>query len=118
MIAFEEIVSLVAVGALLAALHHGINGLVFGDEPRAGRPGWRGWWYLTLWAHPIAAGALLGLVARTLPIPAGMGAGTAGRAIWFGLAGALAPVIYDAVRSLLKHRHAAGRDVSRDGGLP
>ncbi|MCK4718297.1 MAG: hypothetical protein KAT70_06475 [Thermoplasmata archaeon] len=98
-----EFASMLVVGALLAAIGKGVTRNVFGSEPKAGRKGWRGVFYVTLWAHPILAGALLGLPAW-LPAPTFMGDHLLGRVLWYALAGVFSSTAYDAIASLVKQR--------------
>jgi hypothetical protein len=118
----SDFLGFVAVSCLLSAIGQGINRWVFGDKPKAGRQGWRGVWYVTLWAHPILAGGLLGWCVPSLHVPPGMGEGAAGRVIWYALAGAIAPAVYSAVRGVLKQRAALASvphlPIHRDRGLP
>lgn len=101
-----DLVGLGAVGALLAFLFQGLANLVFGTGKRAGSPGWRGVYYVTMWAHPMLAGAALGYYGTSLPAPLGLGAERVGRVIWYALAGALSPMLYDAVQGMIKHKLA------------
>lgn len=100
-----DFASLLVTGAVLAAIGRGMTAMVFGKGPKAGRPGWRGVFYVTLWFHPILVGALLGLIP-SLPAPEFMGSGHAGRVMWYALAGVFSSTAYDAVSNILKHRKA------------
>lgn len=90
----DSILPLVAVGCLLAVVGQGI-------QPYA--PPWR-WWHQTLWLHPIVGGAAIGLAARSLPVPEGMGDGIAGRVLWYALAGILAVPLYEGAQAWIKRR--------------
>lgn len=100
-----DFMSLLAVGGLLAAIGRGVNGMVFGKGPKAGHPGWRGVFYITMWLHPIMVGGLLGFPAW-LPAPEFMGDTTAGRVVWYALSGVFSSTAYDAVMSVIKQRAA------------
>lgn len=102
---WEHLGALLAVGCVIAVVGQNVNKMVFGGAPKAGRTGWRAWWYLTLWCHPILVGALCGL-PPWLPAPEFMGSHTAGRMVWFSLAGIFSSSAYDAVAGVLKHREA------------
>ena len=91
-----------AIGALLAILGKGVTKMVFGSAPKAGRKGWKGVFYVTLWLQPIVAGALIGL-CRPLPAPVFIGDKLLGSVIWYALAGGMSPAIYSAFRSAVKH---------------
>ena len=106
----ELFLSFLVVGALLSVLGRGVSELVFGGKPRAGFKGWRGVWYVTLPLHALLAGALVGLVATTLPVPPGMGAGVAGRVFWYALSGALGTVCYDVIKGVVKQAAARATD--------
>ena len=98
-----DFAALLAVGALLSAVGKGVTTLVFGSGPKAGRKGWRGVFYVTMWAHPIVVGALLG-IGPWLPAPAFMGDAFLGRMVWYALAGVFSTTAYDGVSLLIKHR--------------
>lgn len=103
----NELASMLAVGALLAALGRGVTGMVYGSGPKAGHPGWRGVFYVTMWAHPILVGMLLG-IPPWLPAPEFMGEAMLGRVLWYAVAGVFSSTAYDAISSIIKQR--AGRD--------
>lgn len=96
---FSEIGGFVVIGALLAVLSKGLTGAT---GARAGSPGWRGVYYVTAWLHPVVAGAALGLIS-SLPAPEYVGDGTAGRVIWYALAGGLSPMCGRVISSVLEH---------------
>jgi hypothetical protein len=96
---------MLVVGALLAAIGNGVTAQVYPDGQKRGRSGWRGWFYMTMWAHPIVAGALLG-VPEWLPAPEFMGSNMAGRVIWYAISGVFSSSAYDAVMSVIKQRAA------------
>lgn len=111
-----DLISFAVVGALLAGIGKGINGMVFpGNMPKAGWPGWRGLFYRTMWAHPVIIGALLGL-APWLPAPEAMGSSHAGRVLWYALSGLLSSTLYDAIQSHIKHKFAV--EERKAGTLP
>lgn len=97
--------SLIVVGVLLAAVGQGINGQVFGELGPRPTQGWRERWRRTMWAHPIIAGGMMGWLT-SLPAPEGLGDGTAGRVVWYAVAGALALSLYGWLRRLLEHKAA------------
>lgn len=90
----DDLLPLVSVGCLLAVLGQGLN-----ESP----PPWK-WWKKTLWLHPVLGGAAVGLLFRSLPVPAAMGAGLAGRALWYAMAGILAVPLYEAAQAWLRRR--------------
>src|SRR3990172_296579 len=96
-----DVLSLAVVGCILSALGNGLTAMVFGRGSKAGRPGWRGVVYVTLWAHPILAGMLVGLIPG-MPSPAFMGDALAGSVFWYALAGVFSSTLYDAVSSFIK----------------
>lgn len=98
-----DFAALLVVGAVLSAIGKGVTRMVFGSGPKAGRKGWRGVFYVTMWLHPIAAGALLG-IGPWLPAPEFMGDAMLGRVMWYALAGVFSTTAYDGVSLLLKHR--------------
>lgn len=106
---FSEVGGFLAVGALLALIGRGVVSSV---KARAGSPGWRGVFYVTQWAHPILAGAALGLIS-SLPAPVYVGDGTAGRVIWYALAGGMAPTCGRVITSVLEHV-AARKDAATE----
>lgn len=103
----DHLFALLSVGALLAAMTKGVTTIVFDGKPDPSARGWRGVFYVTLWAHPILIGALVGAVLR-LPSPAFLGDAVAGRAIWFALSGVFSSSAYSAVNSAVKQRNARG----------
>lgn len=103
----DLVLSFLVVGALLSVLGKGFSGLVFNGKPRAGLKGWRGVWYVTLPLHAVLVGGVLGVAAKTLPVPPGMGEGVAGRVLWYALSGALGVVSYDVLKGIIKHQAAA-----------
>lgn len=103
----DHIFALLSVGALLAALGKGITSMVFGGKPNPSARGWRGGFYVTLWLHPILAGACIGL-ASDLPSPAFLGSAHTGRVVWFALAGVFSSTAYSAVNSVVKQQNARG----------
>lgn len=100
---FMDIGGFLAVGALLALVGKGVTSMVFRGGPKAGRKGWRGVFYVTMWAHPLVVGALLGLVP-SLPAPGFMGSGTVGSVIWYALAGGFSSTCYNVLHFALQHR--------------
>lgn len=60
--------------------------------------GWRRWFRATMPVHPVIAGALLGLVPT---VPAGIEASTAGRCLYFAMAGVFSTWAYSVVKQLL-----------------
>lgn len=67
---------------------------------------WRTLYLATDWAHPIVAGALLGL-SPTLPVPPAMGDGWAGSILWYALAGVVSLPVY---RRLMRRLEAQRRE--------
>jgi hypothetical protein len=110
-----DTLSLLVVGAILAAIGQGITGMVFGKGPKAGHKGWRGVFYVTMWAHPILAGALLGLVPD-LPAPEFMGEAWLGGVLWYALAGVFSSTAYDGVSTWFKQRTARNSQPPPPGG--
>ena len=111
-----HLIAFVVVGALLAILGKGIHGMVFPKGvSKAGHPGWRGVFYMTMWVHPIIVGAIIGIPAW-LPAPEMMGDHTAGRIIWFALSGGIAPTCYNAVMSVVKQRAGIRESVPPEPG--
>lgn len=103
--AAEAVFSFLVVGALLGGIGHGIQTKIVGP---ASHGGWRELWHRTAWAHPIAAGALLGL-SEQLPMPEAMGEGIVPRMIWYALAGVFSVYIY---RRLQRRMRTAADDQS------
>jgi hypothetical protein len=101
-----ELGGFLTVGTLLAAVGRGVTGHVFGGAPKAGRRGWRGVFYVTMWAHPLLAGAVLGHGLESLPAPDFMGDGSAGRVIWYALSGVFSHSCYDLFSNMIKHQKA------------
>ena len=66
---------------------------------------WR-WFHATVPVHPVLAGSALGFLS-SLPAPAWMGGGTAGRVLWYALAGVLAVPVYRVVRRAVDARGKA-----------
>lgn len=93
--ALAPVLPILALGALLAVVGEAINE----EEP----PPWR-WWRRTLWLHPALAGAVVGLLFRSLPVPEAMGPGLAGRALWYAQAGIFAVPLYEAMRGWLRRK--------------
>lgn len=91
------------VGAVLGALGKGIQSLVFKGCPKHATSGWRRLFYRTMWLHPMAAGAVLGLTGW-VPVPEFMGTGLASGAFWYALAGAQAHTVVRLVDSEIKSR--------------
>ena len=75
---------------------------------RLGPSPWTDLFLLTAWMHPICAGAAIGLVP-SLPAPAGMGDGAAGRVLWYALAGALGLWVYRILRARLETKVARAK---------
>lgn len=96
----EAVFSFLVVSALLGGIGHGIQTRLVGS---ASMGGWRELWHRTAWAHPIAAGALLGLSPQ-LPMPAAMGEGAVPRMIWYALAGVLSVYIYRRLQRRLREQ--------------
>ena len=96
--------SFVVVATVLGMVGRGMSKMVFGTGPRAGQKGWRGVFYVTMWAHPIVAGGLIGLTA--LPAPQAMGDATIGAVLWYAVAGGFSHTVLRAVESALKQRAA------------
>lgn len=110
-----DLATLLVVGSVLAACFKGLTWMIYGRGPKAGHKGWKGVYYVTLWAQPIAVGALIGW-PKWLPAPEFMGKETAGRVLWYALAGIFSSTAYDAVASVIKQK-AAIRE-KRAGGPP
>lgn len=96
------LLSFVIAAVLLAALGQGATAQVFGDAGPAPTTGWRETWRRTMWVHPIAGGALLGLL--DLPVPEALSTSTAWRIVWYAAAGALALPVYGWLRALFDRR--------------
>ena len=62
--------------------------------------------HATIPVHPVLAGGALGLLS-SLPSPAWMGGGMAGRVLWYAAAGVLAVPVYRVVRRLVDARGKA-----------
>lgn len=93
--ALDSILPLVAVGSLLAVIGQGIQPTI---------PEHWQVWHQTRWLHPVIGGALIGLCARSLPVPDAMGSGIAGRALWYALAGILAVPLYEGAQAWIRRR--------------
>ena len=65
--------------------------------PTAGKKGWRGVFEVTMFAHPMAVGALVGLIPG-LPRPESFGTETAGGVLFYLSGGVLAVLAYDIVK--------------------
>ena len=63
------------------------------------------WFHATIPVHPVMAGAALGFLS-SLPAPTWMGSGTAGRVLWYALAGVLAVPVFRVVRRAVDARGA------------
>lgn len=120
---FSIVGSFLAVGALLGIIGSRINKMVFRGKPKTQAVGWRRLWYRTVWLHPIVAGALLALVAPSLPAPLFMGDGRIGAMVWFGLAGGESHLIVRMIDAAFKRADgrvlvgsAAGRAQEAEDG--
>ena len=107
---FAELGGFLAMGALFAIIGKHLNKMVFSSRggKGAGSPGWHGVWYVTMWAHPIVEGALLGAFG-SLHAPKFVGDGLLGGVIWYALAGGLSPSCYNAIRNVIKHLAERGK---------
>ena len=95
----NAMVGFLVVGALLSVIGEGIKRMVFRDPHKAAAKGWRGWYYLSMWAHPILAGS--GLGAAGLPSPEGFPS-----LLWYAGAGAFSGTCYAAVEAAIKRSKA------------
>lgn len=87
-------------------------------KAKAGDKGWRGVYYVTLPAHPMIVGALIGLVPW-LPIPEGLvkeGYEFAGRLGTGLLAGAVCKIGYDGI--VATARRMLGQGTARESAPP
>jgi H+/Cl- antiporter ClcA len=85
---------------------------------KAGDKGWRGVWYVTLPAHPVIIGLLLGLIPW-LPVPEALtkdGYELAGRLGTYALAGIVCKLGYDTLVSTV--RRQIGQGAARATTLP
>lgn len=96
----ELVIAFLLVGALIAGIGDRLNRVVFGGEPRAGRKGWRGVYYLALPLIPPLVGVLVGAVLTHLPAPEGL------RIAFYGCAGLFSSTAFNLVGGFLKHRAA------------
>jgi len=82
-------------------------------SPKAGDVGWRGVYYVTLPAHPVIVGALLGLIPLLLAAPSLVTEGYDGAARFatYLLAGIVCKVGYDVIVSTM--RRALGQEQAR-----
>lgn len=124
----EQLASLLVVGALLAALGRGVTSWVFPDGmskpiiralPRKGWAAWRRVFFLTMWLHPIVAGALLG-VPDWLPAPAFMGTEDkllVGRVVWYAVSGVFSSAAFYRVEGTIRGSlaSAAAKDADEAG---
>jgi hypothetical protein len=77
---------------------------------KAGDKGWRGVWYVTLPAHPVIIGLLLGLIPW-LPVPEALtkeGYEFAGRLGTYALAGVVCKLGYDTIISTMRRQIGQG----------
>lgn len=105
---WHDLIGFFVVGALLSLIGKGVSSIVFNGAPKAGCAGWRGVFYVTLWAHPIVAGAIVGYYVQ-IPMPIGLGESDVARSMWFALAGGNSNALYSSVRSVIKQIEARAK---------